>query len=266
MNKENKISVVVNTYNAEQHLDEVLQAVSGFDEIVVCDMESTDTTLEIAEKHGCKVITFPRGTYNIVEPAREFAIHQVSCQWVLVVDADEIVTPELRNYLYQRISEADCPDGLFIPRRNKLIGRYLRTFSADRQLRFFNAAKTHWPPLIHAVPQVEGRVERIPKGSANIQMLHLEDKPQGDIFAKANCYTDNEMARKRNKRYGILALLWRPLWRGFRSYVLQGNFRNGVRGAICAGNTAVYQFMLVSKIIEKRLREEADRHENASRQ
>ena len=97
MNEKNRISVVINTYNAEQHLDRVLTAVKDFDEILICDMESTDHTLEIARKHHCRIVTFERKQYNIVEPAREYAIHEASNEWVLVVDAGEVVTPALKN-------------------------------------------------------------------------------------------------------------------------------------------------------------------------
>ena len=95
------ISVVINTYNAELHLEKVLDAVKDFDEIVVCDMESTDSTLAIAKKHGCRITTFPKGNITIVEPARNFAIQQATHEWVLVVDADEVITPQLREYLYK---------------------------------------------------------------------------------------------------------------------------------------------------------------------
>ena len=71
---EQKISVVINTYNAEQHLSRVLGAVKDFDEIVICDMESTDSTLDIARQYGCKIVTFEKKDYTIVEPARNFAI------------------------------------------------------------------------------------------------------------------------------------------------------------------------------------------------
>ena len=54
------ISVVINTYNAAKHLKEVLESVKGFDEIVVCDMESTDNTLEIAREYNCKIVTFEK--------------------------------------------------------------------------------------------------------------------------------------------------------------------------------------------------------------
>ena len=58
----NKISVVINTYNASQHLARVLETVKDFDEIVICDMESTDDTREIAERYGCKIVVFPLAT------------------------------------------------------------------------------------------------------------------------------------------------------------------------------------------------------------
>ena len=62
---DNKISVVINTYNEESSLPEILEYVKDFDEILVCDMESTDKTVEIAEDFGCRVITFPKGNLTI---------------------------------------------------------------------------------------------------------------------------------------------------------------------------------------------------------
>ena len=64
MNDDNKISVVINTYNAERHLQQVIDAAKGFDEIVVCDMESTDNTVNIAQNNGCRVVTFEKRDYN----------------------------------------------------------------------------------------------------------------------------------------------------------------------------------------------------------
>ena len=99
------ISVVINTYNAQEHLAKVLESVKDFDEVVVCDMESTDDTVKIAEKYGCRVVTFPKNGHTCCEPARTFAIQAARNPWVLVVDADEIVTPELREALYEVVKE-----------------------------------------------------------------------------------------------------------------------------------------------------------------
>ena len=230
----------------------MLEALKGFDEIVVCDMESSDQTLPLAREYGCRIVTFPRGRHTIVEPARNFAIGQVSHRWVLVVDADEIITPELRQYLYRRIEEPDCPAGLYIARQNKLLGRYNRDWSHDYQLRFFVREGTVWPPNVHTFPQVPGRVERAP---AQYKMLHLADETMRQWVSKMNEYTDNEVEKKKARNYGIGALLWRPAWRFFRCFILQGGFLNGKRGYYQAVQTATYQRVMLLKIIEKKLRE-----------
>ena len=65
MDRTNGISVVINTYNAEKHLREVIAAVKDFDEVLVCDMESTDNTVAIARDMGCRIVTFPKEGVSI---------------------------------------------------------------------------------------------------------------------------------------------------------------------------------------------------------
>lgn len=254
MEGKEKISVVINTYNAELHLAKVLESVKDFDEVVVCDMESTDHTVEIAQQYGCKIVTFPKANHKSAEPARTFAIQSASNKWVFVVDADEVVTPELRQTLYAQIARKDCPEGLYIPRKNMFMGMFVRDFHYDYQLRFFIREGTEWPPYVHTFPKVQGRVEKL-KAANNACMLHLMDETMHEYMAKMNQYTDNEVEKKRQKGYGVGALLWRPLWRFFKKYFMDGSFRMGTRGLIRAMMAAVYQFVLVSKIIEKRYRD-----------
>lgn len=141
---ENKISVVINTYNAEKYLAVVLEHVKSFDEILICDMESEDSTRKIAADYGCRVITFPKGAHKICEPARDFAIHSASCKWVLVVDADEIVPSTLRDYLYDAIENKSFDDAYAIPRINMFMGEKFKE-KTDYQIRFFQKDKTTWP-------------------------------------------------------------------------------------------------------------------------
>lgn len=255
MREENKISVVINTYNASRYLRQVLDAVKDFDELVVCDMESTDETLAIARDYGCKIVTFPKGQHTIVEPARNFAVQSATHPWVLVVDADEIISPQLRQYLYRRIAEPNCPAGLFVPRINKFMGMDIRDFTPDYQLRFLRREGADWPVYIHAIPKVAGPVERI---KAKAYMYHLMDETMYENISKLNLYTDNEVEKKAGKGYDVGALLWRPFWRFFRSYFLAGGFRMGKRGFIRALLAAVYQYVLVAKIMERRMRKEQD--------
>jgi len=251
MNEENRISVIINTYNAEQHLHKVLDSVKDFDEVVVCDMESTDHTLDVAREYGCKIVTFPKENHTCCEPARTFAIQSASSKWAFVVDADEIVTPELREELYQIIKNPDCAAGYYIPRQNMFMSMFVRDFHYDYQLRFLLREGTEWPPYIHSLPKVSGRVEKL-KARKEARLLHLMDETMHEYIDKMNVYTDNETNKK---QYGTMALFWRPVWRFFKSYVMDGSFRMGTRGLIRSLMAAQYQFILVSKIIEKRYRD-----------
>ncbi|MCR5077586.1 MAG: glycosyltransferase family 2 protein [Prevotella sp.] len=250
-----EISVVINTYNAEKFLQRVLDSVRGFDEVVVCDMESTDHTVEIARRNGCKLVTFPRGNYAIVEPARNFAVQSASSQWVLVVDADELVTPELRDYLYRYVQQPDCAQGLFIPRQNRFMNMPKKGFSKDYQLRFFVREGMNWPPYVHSIPEIPGRTERIDNRLANVRLVHLAENYLDDQLEKCNRYTTDEVLKKQGKDYGVWALLVRPFWRFFKSYFLNGEICNGVTGFIDSVMNGFYQFIIVAKVIEKKIRD-----------
>ena len=195
--KDNKISVVINTYNASKFLARVLDSVKDFDEIVVCDMESTDNTLEIAKQYGCKIVTFQKGNISIVEPARQYAIDTATNPWVLVVDADEIVTSALRNYLYTKIAEKDRPDGIYIPRKNYFMGRFMHSSYPDYILRFFRKEKTKWPPIIHTSPIVNGTTYKIPRHKHELAFEHLANDNVYRCISKTNQYTESEVEKKK---------------------------------------------------------------------
>lgn len=252
MNDTKKISVVINTYNAERHLLQVINAAKGFDEIVVCDMESTDNTLAIAKSMGCRVVTFEKKDYNIVEPARQFAIEQAAFPWVLVLDADEIVSEELRTYLYNHISKPACAEGVSIPRKNYFMGKFMHACYPDYILRFFKKEVTTWPAIIHASPIVKGRIIRLPRSRKELAFEHLANDSIATLNSKNNVYSDNEIVKRRDSHYGVGALLGRPFFRFFRSYILKGGFRDGVPGFVHAVWEGIYQFTIVAKIIEFR--------------
>lgn len=246
------ISVVINTYNAETHLARVLESVKNFDEILICDMESTDSTLKIASQYGCRIITFPKGDITIVEPARQFAIDAATYPWILVVDSDELVTPSLRDFLYKTIDRNNAPAGIAIPRKNYFMGRFMHCHYPDYLLRFFRKEGTVWPAIIHISPIVKGKIERIPSNEEDKAFIHLANDSIYSIIKKTNDYTDNELNKKK-ATLGVGSLLWRPLFRFFKAYIIKGGFRDGAPGFIRSVNEGIYQFILVSKIIEKRI-------------
>ena len=194
-----KISVIINTYNASKHLKQVLEAVKGFDEIVICDMESTDNTIEIAKTFNCKIVTFKKGNHNIVEPARNFAIQQASHPWVLVVDADEVVPEQLKEYLYKQIASPDCPAGIYIPRKNYFMGRFMHCHYPDHILRFFKKEGTVWPPIIHVSPIVEGTLFSIPARRKELAFVHLANDSVSDIIRKMHAIAASWERRYRDE-------------------------------------------------------------------
>lgn len=251
---ENKISVVINTYNAARHLEKVLTAAKDFDEIVVCDMESTDNTVKIAEQFGCKIVTFPKKDYVSAEPARNFAIQSASNPWVLVVDADEIITKELRDYLYATIAETNYPAGLYIPRKNYVMNKFIKQTYPDSQLRFFKRDGADWPPYVHTFPKVDGRVEKIPPERMELALVHISDTVYGQLY-KLNQYTENEVVKRQGMKVSVIKMFAKCTMRFFKSYILKGGFRYGIRGLAYAVNDANYKFYTMLKIWEKQNQE-----------
>ncbi|MBP5710168.1 MAG: glycosyltransferase family 2 protein [Bacteroidales bacterium] len=252
MPSENKISVVIHTYNAEKELPQTLDSVRGFDEIVVCDMESTDNTLAVAEKYGCRIITFPKKDYTCPEPARTFAIQSATYDWVLVVDADEIVTPQLHDYLYDTIKNENCPAGFWIPRKNFFMGKFMHSDYPDYQLRFFKKEGTTWPPFAHTSPSVQGDTVKIPKKRKELALIHLADTKMIVRMRKMNGYTESEVEKRAGRHYTFASLFFRPCLRFVKSYIIKGGFLDGKAGYINAKMDAFYQFVLISKILEKK--------------
>lgn len=245
-----KISVVINTYNASQHLEQVLDSLKDFDEIVVCDMESSDNTLEIARNSGCRIVTYPRSDNNICEVARNFAIHQASNPWVLVVDADEVVTPQLREYLYSKVTVPTYETALLIPRLNLFMGKTVND-TPDYQLRFFLRDRTTWPSTIHSRPHVDGPVSKIPSRRHDLWLRHLDNSPMTTRIEKLNRYTDNELPKREHRHFGAAAMLFRPLWFFLRTLIIGGAWRSGRRGIARSYISAIYQMTLLSKLAER---------------
>ena len=244
-----KISVVINTLNSEKILRKCLDSVKDFDEIIICDMYSSDGTLSIAAEYNCKIIMHEQGG-GIVEPAREFAVKAANCDWVLVVDSDEIVTKELKDYLYSEIKKEKTLNGFFVPRKNFFLNKFMHSVYPDYQLRFFKKEKfIHWPVTIHAVPKIEGAVGKIPAKS-ELSFIHLDKNRVKDMVSKMNVYSERDLLR-RKKTENLFGLLLKPFFRFFKLYILKGGFRDGKAGFLYANLRAYAKFLFIAKSIEQ---------------
>lgn len=251
-----KISVIIHTYNAERFLERVLNALQGFDEIIICDMYSNDRTIEIAELYNCRIIYHEN--VGFADPARSFSISQATYEWVLMVDADEIITPALRDYLYSFIKDKPDIGGLRIPCKNYQLGRFMHSYYPNYILRFFRRGGTTWPPTVHSQPKVKGTILEIPKKRKDLAFIHLSNESISTTLKKTDIYTDFEIQRERrlSKNYGYLNLVFEPLFRFLKLYIIKGGFRDGKPGFIWACEYAHYKFITIAKIIESRVKPE----------
>lgn len=244
-----KISAVIHTYNASKYLREVIECVKDLDEVLICDMESTDNTLEIAKEYGCTIKTFPKGNYTIPEPARDFAIHSVRNQWVLVVDADEFVTPELKEWIDNELSKPDHKDGYYIPRKNIFLGEFVKSGYPDYQLRLFDQTKATWPPVVHSFPKIKGTTAYLPK-DYELAFVHMGDSMKSRI-KKMDIYSDNDLVKRKKTHVSLLGLMLRPAFVFFRSYILRGGFIYGRLGFVTSYNDAIFKFFYLAKVFER---------------
>lgn len=240
-----RISAVLNTYNADEHLEEVLSALDGFDEIILVDMHSTDKTREIARRHGARIIDFEQ--CGICEPARNTAIQAASNPWVLIVDADEIVPDALRRHLYNVAASPDAPAALRIPRLNSFMGRQMHSLYPDHIIRFARRDDIDWPPVIHATPVINGRTGTIPSARKDLAIIHLDKNTVASRLEKFERYTRMETDRRGPRRYGILSTIFKPFARFCHFYIFKGGFRDGRPGLIWALLEAQYKFSTIAR-------------------
>ena len=138
-----KISAVLITFNEEANIADALHSVEWADERLVVDSKSTDRTIEIARELGARVITRDWPGFS---KQKQFAVDSAENDWILSIDADERVTPELRGEIEGLRQRNELAEGYRIPRLSTYMGREIRHsgWYPDRQLRLFDRRKGRW--------------------------------------------------------------------------------------------------------------------------
>lgn len=200
-----RLSVVINTKNAADTLARTLESVTFADELIVVDMDSSDETIAIAKKFTQKIFSFEDVGY--VEPARNFALSKVSGDWVLIVDADEVVTSELagtihdiitQNFRHGELADVDTQaDCWYLPRCNVIFDKELEHTGwwPDYQLRLFKTTHVQWSDQIHSVPKTSGTVTRLP-AERRFALIHYNYQTVAQFIDRLNRYTDIEAKRR----------------------------------------------------------------------
>ncbi|HEX3111926.1 MAG TPA: glycosyltransferase family 2 protein [Candidatus Eisenbacteria bacterium] len=223
------LSVLVPTKNEEPNIRAVLESVRFAEEVVVVDSGSTDGTLAIARSMANRVLEHE---YVNSAAQKNWAIPQLTHRWILIVDADERVTPELRVEIERVLADPARLDGYWIHRDNHFLGKPIRTagWQRDKVLRLFDRTKGAYEPLhVHAEVVIRGRV-----GALQHKLVHHTYRSLDQYFEKFDRYTKWSAAdlKARGVRASAMHLLVRPWLRFLRMYVLEGGFREGRAGIV----------------------------------
>lgn len=251
------ISIIINTFNEAKNIKNCLESVKWADEIVIVDMYSEDNTIEIAQKYTDKIYFFERMGY--ADPARQFALEKASNEWILVLDADELVPLKLMNKLHE-IIEKDCGDVIYIPRNNYFAGKQIHNMGwgalDDLQPRFFKKNYLNFGEKIHDFYNInrDARIYKITnphEGFIHFSYLDFED-----YIDRLNKYTSiesknifEEKKGELNQRENILSIMFRLFKVFFESYIHMKAYKDGFRGLSLSFLSVIYNLIVYLKLI-----------------
>ena len=243
------LSVVLATYNEETNIADCIKSVQGLaGEIIVVDGHSTDKTREIAKQLGAKV--YQVTNKPIFHINKQLAVDKASGRWILQLDADERVTPELKAEIKAAMGQSKFA-GYYLPRKNWFLTRFLTKGGQypDYVIRLFLRGRGHFPcESVHEQIAIDGRL-----GYLNSPLLHLADKKFSHYLLRFNRYTglDADKLYRVGKRPSINYLLFKP-WAWFlMTYFRHKGFVDGWPGFIFSLMSALRFPVIYFKLWEK---------------
>jgi glycosyltransferase involved in cell wall biosynthesis len=237
-----------------------LESVSGWTRelIVVLNEEVADGTDRIAAEYGAQVNREPwKG--HIAQ--KNSALDKATQPWVLCLDADEAVSPALRDEIRRVLAREDQSPryaAFSLPRCNWFAGRWIRhgDWYPDRKVRLWRRGQARWGGTDpHDKAVVSGRIGRLHQ-----DLLHRSMESFDHLLQKTLAYTDEfaRQARQKPRRVSLAELWVRPLWRFVRGYFLRLGFLDGWQGYSIAWLTAFYTFLRYAKVREAATRDRSE--------
>jgi glycosyltransferase involved in cell wall biosynthesis len=255
-----KITATIITLNEAEHIGKACESVSWADEILVVDSGSTDETREIAAEHGARVIQRDWPGFAL---QKQFAADEAKHEWIFSLDADEVVSPELRATIEDLLftNEAKLADGYLMARRAFYMGRWIRGggWYPDRQLRLYRKSKGRWEgAYIHESVKMppEARVEILSgdllhyPGSDAAEHHRMIGERYAPLAARQMFEQGRRTSPVRVATVGCAAFI--------RSFFLKGGFRDGLAGFIIASFAAHHAFLKYLMLWELQNRAKSD--------
>lgn len=245
-----RLSVVVITLNNAATLEACLAGVDWADEIVVLDSGSTDATLDIARRHGARVATH---VFDEFGPQKQRAIEMASHDWILNLDADEVLSPASRAVI-ERALVAPKVAGFRLPRRERMFWTVQHPWSwRNAHLRLYDRRRGRMNDVeVHAAMEVDGPVKTLWRAD----FVNDSDPDIASRIARINRYSSALVAHKLRRRQrftGLRMVLYPPVF-FLRQYLFKRYFLSGWAGFIASAMGAIYVFLKYAKLHEARRR------------
>lgn len=241
-----ELTAVILTKNEEKNLPRCLDSVAWADEIILVDDESTDKTVKIAKKAG--VTVYERQLDDFCSQ-RNFALTKVKTPWVLFIDADEEVTPDLAEEIKQAVKSNDF-DGYRFPRKNIIFGKWIEHsgWYPDGQLHLFKKNKGKYVEKVHEQVVTDGKVGELSK-----VLVHNNYQSIDQYLEKMFRYTTLEAENQLANGYEFVwpDLIKKPLSEFLRRFFAEEGFRDGVHGLALSLLQAFSELVVYLKIWEK---------------
>jgi len=243
------LTATVITFNEEQNIRDCLQSLQWVPHIVVVDSGSTDRTVEIARE-------FTDNVYVTDWPGhvqqKNRAIDYATTDWIISLDADERVTPELRKEIEDRLSREPVAPGFSMPRLTWHLGRWIRhgDWYPDRKIRVFDRRKARWTGLNpHDRIELEGTAEPLQGELLHYSFRDLHHQIEGIDFFTGIAAGELEVL---NDRSHIVGMLFRAPWKFVRMYWVRRGWKDGFAGFILAVIASFYVFLKYAVLWERR--------------
>ncbi len=242
-----RLSVTIITRNEAADIAAALDSVSWADERIVVDSCSTDGTAAIAAAHGARVLS--REWPGYVEQ-KNFAAAQASHDWILSLDADERVTPQLATEIKATLAGTPSSAAYRIPRVTWHFGRWIRStdWYPDYQLRLYDRRSARWTGrYVHEAVTVHGTVGRL-----HGELQHFAYRDIAEHLETVDRYTTaaaRQMAES-GRHAGLLQLAGHPPLAFLRNYIARGGYRDGAAGFVISAMNAYYVFLKFAKLWE----------------
>lgn len=240
------ISLAVITLNEEANIERCIRSVPFADDVVVVDSYSTDRTKEIAESCGARVI---QEKWRGFGPQKAFAAENAKNAWILSLDADEALSPELAQEILQKFQSLDSEAGYLVPRKSFHLGRWIMHggWYPDYQLRLFNKDKSRWnSAALHEKVEVKRELK------LESPILHWVFKDLSHQVVTNDRYSTlgaNQFAAQ-GKKFSYFKLLTKPPTKFIETYIFKGGILDGVPGFIISVGAAYSVFLKFAKLWE----------------